>query len=88
MKFLVEKVERDLIFDFTFILKKCKEYYDWLGEPFEIKYCNNEIPHNFKDYDKYIPVGSIEFVSNYLKDLKVQDFCCFPTIRGQRSSSI
>ena len=68
MKFLVEKVEKDLIFDFTFILKKCKEYYDWLGEELEIKYCNNDIPHNLENPDEYIPVGSIEFVSNYLKE--------------------
>jgi hypothetical protein len=39
MKFLIQKVKNEIVYDFAFELIRSKEFYDWLGEgEFEIEY--------------------------------------------------
>ena len=67
-KFLLERVGKNLIFDFERELENTKSYADWRQDPMEIIYSddNGSVPElsNPKDY---VPVGSIEFVSEYVK---------------------
>ncbi|MBP3732143.1 MAG: ATP-grasp domain-containing protein [Bacilli bacterium] len=59
---MVFLVQSGVNFDFCFELRLAKEYYDWLGkETLEIRY---EMKDN--NPDRYIPIGSVEFVSEYL----------------------
>lgn len=68
VKFLLERVGKNFIFDFEYELENAKSYLYWRQDPMEIKYSNDDgsIPEitNYKDY---VPVGSIEFVSEYVK---------------------
>lgn len=67
-KFLLERVGKNLIFDFERELENAKSYADWRQDPMEIIYSDDDgnVPElsNPKDY---VPVGSIEFVSEYVK---------------------
>jgi hypothetical protein len=39
MKFLIQKVKNEIVYDFAFELIRSKGFYDWLGEyEFEIEY--------------------------------------------------
>lgn len=75
MNFLVQKINGKLVHDFSFELTQAKEFYDWLGkEEMEITYFNTEgalvdgnIFNSIGFPDNFIPVGSVEFVSAYLK---------------------
>ena len=67
MKFLVQTINKKLIYDFTFEMNVCEEYHEWLGRPITIR---NQEGVNFdkiKRPDQYVPVGSVEFVSAYLE---------------------
>lgn len=67
-KFLLERVGNNLIFDFEREVENAKSYADWRQDPMEIIYSDDDgnVPDlsNPKDY---VPVGSIEFVSEYMK---------------------
>ena len=68
MKFLVQKIDRKIVHDFAFELMQAEEYYKWLGkEEMEIKWTMNILFPKIENPDKYIPVGSVEFVSAYMK---------------------
>lgn len=75
MKFLVQKIAKKLAYDFTFELIQAKDYYDWMGkESLDIRYLNTDgasvdgdIFEHIASPDRYIPVGSVEFVSAYLR---------------------
>lgn len=75
MNFLVQKINGKLVHDFAFELTQAKEFYDWLGkEKMEITYFNTDgalvdgnIFNSIGFPDNFIPVGSVEFVSAYLK---------------------
>lgn len=75
MNFLVQKIAKKLAYDFTFELIQAKDYYDWMGkESLDIRYLNTDgasvdgdIFKRIASPDKYIPVGSVEFVSAYLR---------------------
>lgn len=67
MHFLLQTINRKLVHDFTIELTMAKEYYDWLGS--EQLTLRRHEGCNFDDVrnpDRYIPVGSVEFVSAYL----------------------
>lgn len=67
MKFLVQTTNGHIVFDFAFELLRCKEYYDWRGDELEICFADNRTyPTDLPRYE-YVPVGSVEFVSNFLK---------------------
>ena len=73
MKFLIQKVKNEIIYDFAFELIRSKEFYDWLGEgEFEIEYAYDLLwPKECggvggeSDFRNWVPVGSVEFVSRY-----------------------
>lgn len=68
LKFLVEKIAGNLLFDFERELVNSKEFATWRNQNFLIKYTNEngEIP-NLKHPESFVPVGSIEFVQEYNK---------------------
>lgn len=74
MKFLIQKVKNEIVYDFAFELIRSKEFYDWLGEgEFEIEYAYDLLwPKQCgglggeSDFRNWVPVGSVEFVSRYL----------------------
>lgn len=74
MNFIIQTIDRKIIHDFSYALIRAKEQYDWLAqigfdEKIHIKYIDGFPPltMHVADPNKYIPVGSVEFVSNYIK---------------------
>ena len=75
MRFVIQKINGEIVHDFAFTLIQCKPYYEWLKLMYgkdagmTIKYANNnDLPESvIKNPDKYIPIGSVEFVTEYLK---------------------
>ena len=69
MNFLVQKVNNRIVNDFCFELTLAKDYLDWRREKMAIRYLNdiNLMCSAIKNPDRYIPVGTVEFVSCYLK---------------------
>lgn len=71
----MQKIAKKLAYDFTFELIQAKDYYDWMGnERFGIRYINTDgasvegdIFSHIVSPDRYTPVGSVEFVSAYLR---------------------
>lgn len=63
MKFIIQTIEGQIVHDFSFELLKAIKYQDWLG--------NTDIQYVLSDngilYSGYIPIGSNEFVIEYLK---------------------
>ena len=67
MKFLLQTINKRLVHDFTFELTRCEEYHKWIEDPITIRYHEGMDFSQIKHPDTYVPVGSVEFVSNYLK---------------------
>lgn len=68
MKFLLEKqLPISRIYDFSLTLLKAKEYYKWAGEEMKIHIRDTKVFEVLIAPDTYIPVGSIEFVSTFLR---------------------
>lgn len=67
MKFLVQKIDKKIVYDFAFELIQAQNYYKWRGGNFEIKYANLTVPDNLKHGEDYIPVGSVEFVTEFVE---------------------
>jgi hypothetical protein len=76
MKFLIQKCNGKLVHDFSFTLLQTLEYLNWINDdrPIKHRFINTDItsgreaPIAFKDCHKsYTPVGSVEFVSQFLK---------------------
>lgn len=67
-KFLLERVGKNLVFDFERELENAKSYADWRQDPMEIIYSNDDgsVPE-LANPKEYVPVGSIEFVTEYVK---------------------
>jgi hypothetical protein len=78
MKFLIQKIDRQIRHDFAFALTESQRYHNWLkhGTHIDIKFFNtvtdtngNITPFEFKpNHQKYTPIGSVEFVSQFLYD--------------------
>ena len=75
MKFLIQKVNGKVVYDFAFTLLEAIRYNKWLGTEIKIKYLDyievtepdDIYPIQFKPYHKtYIPIGSVEFVTEFL----------------------
>lgn len=64
MKFLIQKIDGKLCFDFCRELVASSEYYKWRDEPFVIKYAATVVPE-LAHPENYVPVGSVEFVRSY-----------------------
>lgn len=67
MKFLVQKIGGKIVYDFAFELIQAQSYYKWRKDKIEIKYANLAVPDGIKNAHKYIPVGSVEFVSEFIE---------------------
>ena len=66
-KFLIETFRGKVIHDFVFQLTLAQPYYGWLDEAFTIRGHENNGFDDIKAPDKYVPVGSVEFVAAYLQ---------------------
>ena len=66
MKFLVQTIDNKIKHDFSFVLREAIEYRNWYydNKEDEIIYTNSEQP---KYVNNAVPIGSVEFVSYYLK---------------------
>lgn len=60
MKFLIQTIEGKIRHDFSFTLIESIDYQKWLKRDIEFLYTDGKL------YPDYIPVGSVEFVINYL----------------------
>jgi len=68
MKFLIQNIgNKSAAFDFVFHLEKAIEYQYWLDENFNVKIEHTSVPIKYVDADDIIPVGSVEFVSDFLQ---------------------
>ena len=79
MKFLIQKIDKEIRHDFSFTLLESIRYHNWLENSVEMKskfidYINKyDIKEwRFKDYhNNYIPVGSVEFVLAYMEHFQI-----------------
>lgn len=80
MNFLIQKINNQVRYDFAFTLIESARFHNWLehGHHITLKYLNSKMddntlpfpPFDFKHYhyaQKYVPIGSVEFVSEYLQ---------------------
>lgn len=72
MKFLIQTYDNEVTHDFSFTLVESCKYLNWIrgSEDFECKYTDETFEKPFEEqhlHTSYIPVGSVEFVQNYLK---------------------
>lgn len=74
MKFLIQKINNEIWHDFSFHLIQSIHYKNWIdsNSKIRLRYLNYDtvIPDldPFKpEYIKYIPIGSVEFVTKYLQ---------------------
>lgn len=68
MKFLLQTVDKKIVHDFGFALTQSKDYINWASDYYAMtirKYEGLDFS-GIKNPDKYIPVGSVDFVSSYL----------------------
>ncbi|MFW6377689.1 MAG: ATP-grasp domain-containing protein [bacterium] len=80
MKFVIQKINKEIRHDFSFTLLESIRYHNWLHNGVEMKYKfidyrnrYDDKTWNFKDYHiNYVPVGSVEFVLAYMKHFDVQ----------------
>ena len=74
MRFLIQKIDREVRHDFSFTLLESIRFHKWLqkdSNDFSIKYINcnaNDEVWFFKPFHQhYVPVGSVEFVLSWMK---------------------
>lgn len=68
-KFLIQTINKKLIYDFTFEMNVCEEYYEWINRPIKLRKYEGIDFDKIKRPNQYVPVGSVEFVSAYLEKL-------------------
>lgn len=66
-RFLVETFRGKVIHDFVFQLTLAQPYHGWLNEFFTIRGHEDNGFDDIKAPDKYVPVGTVKFVSEYLR---------------------
>lgn len=66
MKFLVQKIDNKLTLDFCHEIMVSQIYSEWRGEKYQIKYVEKEVPKDLKHPENYIPIGTVEFVRDYI----------------------
>ena len=68
MKFLAQTIGGQIVHDFTFALQRAKEHFDWEErDTLLIDYHEGADFSDVKSPDEYVPVGSVEYVSAYLR---------------------
>jgi hypothetical protein len=75
IKYLIQKIEGKVVHDFSFTLLESINYVNWCnnGIKTRYKYFNTKLKQTdfeFKPiHNKYVPVGSVEFVTAFLKQM-------------------
>ena len=64
MKFLIQTINGEIVYDFAFTLLEALRYHKWMGRDYHM----SMITGGGVDEPGWIPVGSVEFVQDYLKD--------------------
>lgn len=72
MKFLIQKINKRVVHDFSFTLLESIQYQNWLNlnkNDIGVKYIDFDINNwKFKSFHKnYVPIGSIEFILTWFK---------------------
>jgi hypothetical protein len=70
MKFLIQTINGQVKHDFSFTLIESLDYYNWYYNNTDIMYILSDgIDANINDWERndVIPIGSVEFVNDYLK---------------------
>lgn len=60
MRFLIQTIDGEIKHDFSFTLIQSIDFHKWIGNDIEFRLSNGYMPSN------YIPIGSVEFVSEYI----------------------
>jgi len=63
VKFLIQTINGEVKHDFSFTLLESISYHNWLNNNYDMKYNLSE----HINYEGYIPIGSVEFVTSYLQ---------------------
>lgn len=76
MKFILQTIDKKITMDQCFQMERCKEYYSWKGDPFEITYgyldnfwfdeLNDLVKLGRFNPEEWCPIGTVEFVYKYL----------------------
>ena len=68
MKFLLQTIDKKIVHDFGFALTQSKDYINWVNDDYAMTIRKHEGLDfsGIKNPSKYIPVGSVDFVSAYL----------------------
>lgn len=68
MRFILQTIDGYLVHDFTWAMLRAKEYYDWDGREDMTNVLSDisRVADAVDDPVLYVPVGSVEFVSEYL----------------------
>lgn len=67
MKFLLQTIDNEIVYDFAFALEQSKVFYGWLMQDMAIKHHEGTDFTDVGTPDEYVPVGAVEFVSEYLR---------------------
>src|SRR5208337_2704947 len=79
MKFLIQKIDKEIVHDFSFTLLESIKYKNWYSnsKDYKVKFIDsgynadeNKSYINFNNsllYKQYIPIGSVNFVTLYLQ---------------------
>lgn len=78
MKFLIQKINNQIVHDFSFTLLESIKFQNWLQDEKAISYrflnCNDDNVWFFKDFHQhYVPVGSVEFVLSWFKRFGIDE---------------
>lgn len=68
MNFLCQKINNKITFDFVFAMSQAEDYYSWFDKDgIKIRWTQNPTFKSIEAPQEYIPVGSVEFVSDYMR---------------------
>lgn len=67
MKFLIQTILGEIEHDFSNTLVEAIAYQKWLDPEFDIAYATTDDASDFSLYHEYIPIGSVEFVTNFIR---------------------
>jgi len=71
MKFLIQTIDDKIVHDFSFELLRAIEFQKWKNNShIDVEFKNNfDSFQEIYKFDKYIPIGTVEFVSLFLKNI-------------------
>lgn len=68
MKFLAQTINGKIVHDFVFAVLQARDYFAWRGvDTLDVVYHEGMDFGDIKHPDDYIPVGSVDYVSSYLR---------------------